>query len=288
VVVLAIGGASLWFIGERTEGENSDSADIALPAAQTELAEAVAATGKPLVVVLVQGRAYALPEVVRNAPAIVVSSYGGPFGPKAVAEVLFGAVNPSGKLPYSVPRHSGQIPVYHHQKTGTGYRNPLPYGVPTHYLDMAGTPLYPFGHGLSYTTFELSDLSSDPEIDTSGVAGIRTTITNTGPVKGATVVQLYVRVDSAGGVTRPAQQLAGFSRVVLAPGESRRLTFRVAAAQLGYTNLARDFAVEPGHVEFFAGLHSDDRALSGSFELAGPARVLSSTERSFLSEVTID
>ena len=89
--VLALGGASLWFVGERTEGENSDSADIALPAAQTELAEAVAATGKPLVVVLVQGRAYALPEVVRNAPAIVVSSYGGPFGPKAVAEVLFGA-----------------------------------------------------------------------------------------------------------------------------------------------------------------------------------------------------
>src|SRR5262249_44605763 len=122
IVVLALGGASLWFAGERTEGEASDTADIALPVAQARLAEAVAATCKPVVVVLVQGRAYALPEAVRDAAAILVSPFGGPFGPQAVADVIFGAVNPSGKLPYSVPRHAGQIPAYHHQKAGTGQR----------------------------------------------------------------------------------------------------------------------------------------------------------------------
>ena len=169
VVVLALGGASLWFTGERTEGEASDTADITLPAAQVRLAEAVAATGTPIVVVLVQGRAYALPKVIQEAAAIVVAPYAGPFGIRSVADVLFGAMNPSGKLPYSVPRHSGQIPVYHHQKAGSGYRNPLPPSVTQHYLDMAATPLWPFGHGLSYTTFALSDLDCGPDIDTDGI-----------------------------------------------------------------------------------------------------------------------
>ncbi|XVQ09388.1 glycoside hydrolase family 3 N-terminal domain-containing protein [Spirillospora sp. CA-255316] len=287
VVVLALGGASLWFTGERTEGESSDSADIALPAAQTRLAEAVAATGKPLVVVLVQGRAYTLPEVVRNASAIVVSPYGGPFGPKTVAEVLFGAVNPNGKLPYSIPRHTGQVPVYHHQKAGTGYRNPLPPGVDRLYLDLEATPSYPFGHGLSYTDFALTDLTGDAEIGTGGTARIGATITNTGAVAGAAVVQLYVRVNTRG-VTRPAQQLAGFCRVELAAGRSRRVGFELAAAQLGYTNSAREFAVEPARVDYFMGLDSDDRRLEGSFEMTGKARVLASAERSFLSETMVE
>lgn len=287
VVVLALGGASLWFNGERTEGEGSDSADVSLPAAQTELAQAVAATGTPLVVVLVQGRAYVLPEVVRNAAAIVVAPYGGPFGPKAVAEVLFGGVNPSGKLPYSIPRHTGQIPVYHHQKAGTGYRNPLPPGNDRLYLDTEATPLFPFGHGLSYTGFTFDNLTHDPQTDTEGTTRIGATISNTGQVAGAAVVQLYARVNTTGGVTRPAQQLVGFSRVELAPQESSQVTFSLAAAQLGHTNAARDFAVEPARVDFFLGLDSDDRRLEGSFQLVGKERVLSSEERSFLSEATI-
>jgi hypothetical protein len=224
---------------------------------------------------------------VRNAAAIVVAPYGGPFGPQAVAEVLFGAVNPSGKLPYSVPRHTGQIPVYHHQKAGTGYRNPLPPGVGQHYLDMAATPLYPFGHGLSYTDFTLGDLRSDTEVDTAGVARIGATVSNTGRVGGAAVVQLYLRVNTSV-VTRPAQQLAGFFRVELAAGESRRIIFQVAAGQLGYTNVARDFAVEPALVEFFLGFDSDDRRLQGSFELVGKPRVLASAERSFLSQAAVE
>ncbi|XVU27892.1 glycoside hydrolase family 3 N-terminal domain-containing protein [Actinoplanes sp. CA-054009] len=285
-VVLALGGASLWFNGERTEGEGSDSADIALPAAQARLAEAVAATGTPVVVVLVQGRAYTLPDAVRNAAAIVVAPFGGPFGPQGVADVLFGRVNPSGKLPYSIPRHGGQLPVHHHQKAGSGLRNPLPPRVDNHYLDMSATPLYPFGHGENYTSFELTDLTADEHIDTDSIASVSATLTNTGDRDGATTVQLYLRVNTSG-VTRPAQQLGGFARVELAAGQSRRVTFRVAASQLGYTNLARDFAVEPARVDLFAGFDADDRRLTGSFELTGTARVLKSADRSFLSEVVI-
>ncbi|MFK0287547.1 glycoside hydrolase family 3 N-terminal domain-containing protein [Streptomyces sp. NPDC090499] len=286
VVVLALGGASLWFNSARTEGEASDSADIALPASQVRLAEAVAATGTPLVAVLVQGRAYTLPRAVAEAAAIVVAPYGGPFGPKAVAEVLFGVTEPTGRLPYTIPRHVGQLPVYHHQRNGTGRRNPYPPAVPQHYLDMPATPLFTFGQGLSYTDFTLGGLTADTEVDTTGTATIAVTVTNTGVRAGATVVQLYLSATTTG-VTRPAQQLGGFARVELAPGEARRVEFRVAAAQLGCTDLAREFALTPGTVRFFVGLDSDDRALEGAFELVGERRVLTSTQRAFLSETVV-
>jgi beta-glucosidase len=286
VVVLALGGASLWFNGERTEGEASDSADISLPQAQTRLAEAVVATGKPVVVVLVQGRAYALPPVIQDAAAIVVSSYSGPFGPAAVADVLFGAVNPSGKLPYSIPRHSGQLPVYHHQRYGTGYRNPLPPDVDRHYLDMPATPLYTFGHGLSYTTFALSDISAEAEMTTSGQTQITATVTNTGELAGDTVVQLYVRVNTSG-ATRPAQQLAGFTRVSLGAGESRRVTFTLAAAQLGYTDIGGEFVVEPAAVDAWLSFDAETRPLETALHVTGPRRVLESSDREFLSHCTL-
>ncbi|BEP13982.1 glycoside hydrolase family 3 N-terminal domain-containing protein [Acidothermaceae bacterium B102] len=286
VVVLALGGASLWFTGERTEGEASDTADITLPRAQVRLAEAVAATGTPMVVVLVQGRAYALPPVVQDAAAILVAPYAGAFGNRSIADILFGTVNPSGKLPYSLPRHSGQIPVYHHQPAGSGYRSPLPPSTPRHYLDLEGTPLWPFAHGLSYTTFLLTDLDAGPGMDTDGACSIGLTVTNDGDRAGATVIQLYLRCNTFG-VTRPAQQLAGFARVHLKIGESRRVTFELQASQLAYTNLAREMAVEPCTVDIFVGLDSNDRSLSGSFELTGEARVVSGKTRSFLSHAAV-
>ena len=286
VVVLALGGASLWFNGERTEGEASDSADIALPAAQVRLAEAVAATGTPVVVVLVQGRAYTLPQVIQDAGAIVVSSYGGPFGPAAVADVLFGEVNPSGKLPYSIPRHTGQIPVYHHQRAGTGYRNPLPPDVDRHYLDMPATPLYTFGHGLSYTDFVLSDLIGDAEMTTSGSVRIAATVRNAGERSGDTVVQLYARVNTVG-ATRPAQQLAGFARVSLDAGEVRRVTFTLDAAQLGYTDIGGEFVVEPSPVNVWVSFDAESRPLETVVDVTGPRRRLRSSERTFLSVSTL-
>lgn len=286
VVVLALGGASLWFNGERTEGEASDSADIAIPAAQQRLAEAVAATGTPVIAVLFQGRAYALPAVVRDAAAIVIAPYGGPFGPAAVADVLFGAVDPSGRLPYSVPRHGGQVPVYHHQRAGTGYRNPLPPDVAQHYLDLEATPLYTFGHGLSFTEFSLADLEVDPETGTDGAFRASVTVTNDGDRDGTAVVQLYLRVNTSG-PTRPAQQLAGFIRTDVAASASRRVTFTVHAAQLGYTDLQGDFAVEPAAVDIWVGFSADDHPLHATVDLVGPPRTLASSERSFLSEAVV-
>lgn len=282
VVVLALGGASLWFNGERTEGEASDSADIALPAVQQRLAEAVAATGKPVIAVLVQGRAYTLPAAVQEAAAVIVAPYGGPFGPAAVADVIFGDVNPSGKLPYSIPRHLGQVPVYHHQHAGTGYRNPLPPDVDRHYLDEAATPLYPFGSGRSYTEFSMEAGPAATEFPTDGSLRVAARVRNNGDRAGTTVAQLYVRVNTAG-ATRPAQQLAGFARIELPASTSATIEFTVDAAQLGHTTLAGDFAVEAATVDWFLGFDAHDRRLSGSAEMIGTRRPLRSDERAFLS-----
>jgi beta-glucosidase len=286
VVILALGGASLWFNGERTEGEGSDSADISLPAAQVRLAEAVAATGTPIVAVLFQGRPYVLPEAVRSAAALVVAPYGGPFGPSSVADVIFGTVDPSGRLPYSIPRHTGQIPVHYHQKAGTGYRNPLPPDVATHYLDVPATPLHTFGEGLSYMRFELTDLDGDAVATVDGAWNVKTVVRNVGERAGATIVQLYARVNAIG-VTRPAEQLVGFARVELAARQSRTVRFTVDATQFGFTGLDRLFAVEPGQIDYFLGFHADDRRQSGAFPLTGDRRVLSSSDRRFFSETTI-
>lgn len=287
IVVLALGGASLWFNGERTEGEASDSADVSLPASQVLLAEAVAATGTPVVAVLFQGRPYVLPQVVLDARAIVIAPYGGPFGPEAVAEVLFGEINPSGKLPYSVPRHGGQIPIYHHQRAGTGYRNPLPPDVSRHYLDHEATPLFTFGHGISYTVFDLSDARAAA---TAAIGGkpwsVGVDVSNVGVRPGATTVQLYARVNAVG-VTRPAQQLIGFARVELDTGSSCRVTFDVDPSLLGFTGMDGRFGVEPCRVDYFLGFDADDRRQAGSFDLAGERQLLSAAERVFASIVTV-
>lgn len=287
IVVLALGGASLWFNGERTEGEGSDSADVALPAAQVRLAEAVAATGRPIVAVLVQGRAYTLPKVVQDAAAIVITSYNGPFGSAAVADTLFGVNEPSGKLPYTVPRHGGQIPIFHHQRSGSGYRNPLPPDAVELYLDMPATPLYPFGHGLGYTQFVIEQLEMPASFSTDGVARVSCVVSNSGGRDGVAIPQLYLRPTGLG-VSRPAQQLAGFARIPLAAGASARLEFTIDAAQLGYTNLANEFVVDPGEVGLFIGLDADDKAVSAIISLTGPQRPLRASERVFRSTVAVE
>ena len=286
VVILALGGASLWFNGERTEGEGSDSANIELPAVQRELADAVLATGTPLVTVLTQGRPYVLPESVLASNALLITSFGGPFGPDATADVLFGDVNPSGKLPYSIPRHGGQIPVYHHQRNGTGYRKPLPPDVSRHYLDVEGTPLYGFARGESYTSFGMNDLRVAGTMPTTGSATISAEVRNTGERDGATVVQLYVSAQGVG-VTRPAQQLAGFARVELDAGASARVSFEIDAAQFGYTAADDKFVVEPGELRAWLAFDSEQPILEGSIELTGDRRELKSAERSYLSRAFV-
>jgi beta-glucosidase len=286
VVVLALGGASLWFNGQRTEGEGSDSVDISLPPGQAALAKAVAALGKPMVVVLFQGRGYALPQEVLEAPALVVAPYGGPHGPRAVAEVLLGELNPSGKLPYSIPRHSGQVPVYHYQRNGSGQHQALPPSVPHHYLDLPATPAFSFGHGLSFTTFELDDLRHDPVVDVDGSMQVGVRVRNSGDRAGAVVVQLYAQLRSSG-LTRPSQQLIGFARVPLEPGAAAAVTFRIETSLLGCTGLDGHFSIAPGKGSLFVGLHSDDRALAGDIEVVGRPRRISSQDRSFLSTADV-
>ena len=283
VVVLAVGGASAWFIGDRTEGEASDSLSIHLPAIQQKLIDAVIATGTPTVVVLVQGRPYVLPTALLEAPAILSASYNGVGGINAIARVIAGDVNPSGKLVYTAPRHQGQLPIFHHQRNASGFRSHTPFG--THYIDGPATPQFPFGFGLSYTSFELSDIAlSADSIGTDDEVEISATITNTGDVSGAEVVQLYLGNKTAG-INRPAQVLGGFARVALEPGETRRVTFTVSARQLGHSNARGGFSVDPGHTDVFIGTNSDDHALTGAFDVTGEPRELKSSERSFFSDV---
>ncbi|QNG38803.1 beta-glucosidase [Geodermatophilaceae bacterium NBWT11] len=285
VVVLAVGGASAWFVGDRTEGEASDSLSIELPEVQRRLVDAVTALGKPTVVVLVQGRPYVLPPALLDARAIVSASYNGVGGLVAMSRVLVGELNPGGKLPFTLPRHQGQLPVFHHQRSASGYRSHTPFGQ--HYIDGPATPLYPFGHGLSYTTFDLTDLEIGAEsIDTTGGTTVAATVTNTGARSGAEVVQLYLGIRTSG-VTRAAQTLAGFSRVELQPGESRRVVFSLAASQLGHTNAQGGFSVDPGRTEVFVGTSSEDLPLTGSFAVTGERTELRSSERSFFSGVEV-
>ncbi len=285
VVVLAVGGASAWFVGDRTEGEASDSLSIELPEVQRRLIDAVSALGKPTVAVLIHGRPYLLRESLLESNAIVSGSYNGVGGVSALAGVLSGSINPSGKLPYTFPRHQGQIPIFHHQRSASGYRSHTPFG--THYIDGAATPLFPFGFGLSYTTFELEDLAITPEaIDTDGEVTISATVRNSGTKAGAEVVQLYLQTKTSG-VTRAAQVLGGFARVQLEPGDARRITFTVKATQLGYSNARGGFSVDPGHTDLFLGTSSDDHKLVGSFDVTGPPRPLKSSERSFFSTIQV-
>jgi beta-glucosidase len=196
-------------------------------------------------------------------------------------------VNPSGRLPYSIPRHSGQIPVYYHQKAGTGYRNPLPPDVSELYLDMAATPEFTFGAGLSYTRFQLSQLASETYASTAGRWHLSTAVDNVGSRQGTATVQLYARVNALG-VTRPAEHLIGFARVPLAPGQSREVRFAVDATQFAFTGLDEAFAVEPCRVDFFLGFDADDRRQQGSFGLEGDRRILRSSERVFFADATIN
>jgi len=245
LVVLAVGGHSAWFGSTVTEGEGRDTANIDLPPQQVALIEAVTAVGKPTVAVLFMGRPYGLAAVIDRLPAVLTAYYGGPHQGAAIADAIFGVTNPGGKLPYTLPRHVGQVPIHHAQKTGSGYRRTA-VDIHKGYLDLPSTPLFAFGHGLSYTTFDYGPLTlASTSVDVSGDLELSLTITNTGSRRGTEVVQLYA-ADTATGVTRPAQQLIGFARLDLEPGEAETVTFVVPLSLLAYTGLSGELVIEPG------------------------------------------
>ncbi len=207
--------------------------------------EAVTAVGKPTVAVLFMGRPYGLAAVIDRLPAVLTAYYGGPHQGAAIADAIFGVTNPGGKLPYTLPRHVGQVPIHHAQKTGSGYRRTA-VDIHKGYLDLPSTPLFAFGHGLSYTTFDYGPLTlASTSVDVSGDLELSLTITNTGSRRGTEVVQLYA-ADTATGVTRPAQQLIGFARLDLEPGEAETVTFVVPLSLLAYTGLSGELVIEPG------------------------------------------
>jgi len=279
---------ALLFVGERsglvdgfTSGEARDRLELGLPGRQAELVAAVAATGTPIVLVLVAGRPLAIPVEAGLAAAVVHAWVPGHEGPEAIADVLIGAVNPGGKLPITVPRHVGQVPIYY------GHR---PSGGRSHwkedYVDGSHTPLWPFGFGLSYTTFELANLAVDrPTLEADGEVRIGVDVVNTGACAGDEVVQLYVR-DVEASLTRPVRELRGFARVGLAVGERRRVTFVLAADQLAFTGVDGRLRLEPGRVELFVGTSAVDLPLAGAVELVGEVVVPFRRER-YLTTVEV-
>jgi beta-glucosidase len=261
--------ATVVVLGEPWEwsGEASSRSKIGLPGKQLDLVKQIAATGKPYVVVLMNGRPLTIDWLAKHAPALLEAWYPGTQAGPAVADVLFGRVNPGGKLPVSFPRNVGQIPnPYNQPPTGRPFNAENKYT--SKYLDVPNTPLYPFGYGLSYTSFELSNLSVSP--DSAGPDGpieVSADVTNTGSRRGDEVVQLYLR-DKVASVVQPLRELRGFERVTLARGETKRVAFTLDRDDFSLVDAANESVVEPGQFDVWVS-DSSTGGLQGSFTITG-------------------
>ncbi len=256
----------LAFVGEyeMSTGEAHSKADLDLPAPQLALIKAVMNANKKTAVVLMTGRPLTIPFLVENAPAILSAWHPGVECGNAVADVLFGDENPAARLPVTWPRHVGQIPIYYnHKRTG---RPPNDTRYTSKYIDQPWTPQFPFGYGLSYTTFEYADLEVEPTTATvDDTLTVTVQITNTGERDGDEVVQLYVR-DLVGSVTRPVKELKAFERVSIKAGASKTVTFEVPCKQLGFHNAESRYVVETGAFKVFVGPNAAE-GLEADFEI---------------------
>jgi len=234
---------------------------------QIELLKALKATGKPLVLVLMNGRPLAMVKQDQQADAILETWFAGTEGGNAVADVLFGDYNPSGKLPISFPRSVGQIPVYYsHLNTGRPYNAEHPNKYTSRYFDEANGPLYPFGYGLSYTTFRVSDVKlSAPTLSRDGTVTASVDVTNTGKREGATVMQMYIQ-DVTASQSRPVKELKGFDKGNLTPGETQTVSFPIDINALKFWNQKMKYDAEPGKFNVFIGTDSA-RVKQAQFEL---------------------
>ena len=254
VIVAAIGEAS------EMSGESSSRTDISIPDVQQTLLKALLATGKPVVLVLFNGRPLTIGWEKENVPAILDVWFGGTEAAVAISDVLFGDVNPSGKLTMTFPKNVGQIPMYYARKV-TG--RPLLetdtwfHKFKANYLDVDNKPVYPFGYGLSYTDFTYSDVTLDSyEMNANGSVTAQVTVTNTGNRDGKEIVQLYIR-DVVGSITRPVKELKGFQKIFLKAGESKTVTFTIDGKLLEFYNSDLEKVVEPGEYHIFIGKDSD-------------------------------
>ncbi|WP_313129246.1 beta-glucosidase BglX [Pseudescherichia vulneris] len=261
-VVVAVVGES-----QGMAHEASSRTDITIPQSQQDLITALKATGKPLVLVLMNGRPLAMVKQDQQADAILETWFAGTEGGNAVADVLFGDYNPSGKLPISFPRSVGQIPVYYsHLNTGRPYNAEHPNKYTSRYFDEANGPLYPFGYGLSYTTFSVSDVKlSAPTLSRDGTVTASVDVTNTGKREGATVMQMYIQ-DVTASQSRPVKELKGFDKVNLKPGETQTVSFPIDINALKFWNQKMKYDAEPGKFNVYIGTDSA-RVKQAQFEL---------------------
>jgi beta-glucosidase len=260
-----------------TVGEGTDRTDLSLPGGQGALVDAVLATGTPTVVVLLNGRPFTLGAIAPRASAIVEAWFPGQDGAAAIADVLTGHTNPSGKLTVSFPRAVGAEPItYNHKALASGFPRQDEFGF-----------VFPFGHGLSYTTFEYGPIElASSEVAVDGEIELSFDLTNTGSVAGSEVVQLYVR-DPVASITRPVLELKGFARVDLEPGRTRRVEFRLPVDLLAFTGVTFDRVVEPGVIELKLGASSRDIRREASVEVVGQPREVGE-DRALFSSVAVD
>jgi beta-glucosidase len=253
-------------LGETREmsGEAAARSTLDLPGRQEELLRAIKATGKPVVVVLFNGRPLALEGVVDDAPALLEAWFPGVQAGPAVADVVFGKVNPGGKLPVTFPRRLGQVPIYYNHEPTRRPCDPQQKYVSRHRDIPSCSPLFVFGHGLSYTTFEVSDLKlSSSTVSRNGRLQASVTVTNTGDRKGDEVVQLYLH-DPVASISQPVRRLRGFERVTLDPGKARTVTFTLDKSDYGFFDNRGKFIVEPGRIDVYAG-NSSSADMTRSF-----------------------
>ncbi|NCP88709.1 MAG: beta-glucosidase, partial [Flavobacteriales bacterium] len=250
-------------------GESSSRTNISIPQAQKDLLQALVETGKPVVIVLFNGRPLALVEESESASAILDVWFSGSEAGHAIADVLFGDVNPSGKLTTTFPQNVGQIPLYYnHKNTGRPLGNKAGKfeKFKSNYLDVPNEPLYPFGFGLSYTTFNYSNLNlSANQMGFEDPIQVSVDVSNTGNYDGKEVVQLYIR-DLVGSVTRPVKELKGFQKVDIKKGETKTVNFTLTVEDLKFYNSDLDFVAESGDFEVFVGTNSN-ASLKSQFEL---------------------
>jgi beta-glucosidase len=256
-------------VGEATEmsGESSSRTDISIPESQKKLIRLLAATGKPLVLVVMSGRPLAIPEENELANAILFTGHPGVEAGNAIAGVVFGETNPSGKLTATFPRNVGQIPIYYAMRnTGRPQEGEAFTKFKSNYLDVSNTPQFPFGYGLSYTTFEYSGLELNQETLTgNGEMEVSVKVSNTGNFDGEEVVQLYVR-DLVASVTRPLRELKGFKKIFIKKGETKTVNFILSPNDLAFYHNDMQLYAEPGEFMVFVGGNSN-ASLSGKFEL---------------------
>ncbi|MGH9132817.1 MAG: glycoside hydrolase family 3 C-terminal domain-containing protein, partial [Ilumatobacteraceae bacterium] len=283
VAVLVLGERS-GLTDDCTTGESRDVASLDLPGVQEELVLAVAATGTPVVLVLVAGRPIGSEAVHQAASAVLVAWLPGECGGRAVAEALAGARSPGGKLPITYPRSSGQIPTFYGHKASGGRSH-----WKVEYVDLSNEPMYPFGHGLTYSEFSVDidsfgsrSVTVDDVFDVVDVVAV---VTNVGAAPADEVVQLYSR-DPIASITRPVLELQGFARVSLAPGGSARVTFHLHVASLGFTGPDMTYVVEPGEIELLVGTSSADVQPAGRVAVTGQEPV--ATRRISTTPVTIE